>query len=77
MAQRNARAGRPRKYRDGWESVNTRIYLSKETLIQWHRIKSEQNLASDNAMALFLLEQYRALTDLQVALPDERRVNNR
>ena len=77
MAQRNARAGRPRKYRDGWESVNTRIYLSKETLVQWRRIKSEQNLASDNAMALFFLEQYRALMDLQVALPDERRVNNR
>ena len=77
MAQRNARAGRPRKYHDGWESVNTRIYLSKETLIQWRRIKSEQNLASDNAVALFLLEQYRALTDLQVVFPAERRVINR
>jgi len=34
--------GRPRHYGDGWDNVNSRIYLSKETLSQSRKLRTEQ-----------------------------------
>ena len=39
------------------ESANARIYSSNETLVEWRGLRSEQRLASDNAVAEFLLER--------------------
>ena len=50
------------------ENANSRypyVYLCKEILIRWHRIQSGHKLSCDNAVALFHLEQYSALKDLQ------------
>ena len=58
--------GRPRRYRDGWDSAYTRIYLSKETLLHWRSLRTE-GLSSDNDVAVFLLERNRVLTDIQAS----------
>lgn len=80
MAQSNTRSGRPRKYSRGWESANARIYLSNETLVEWRTLRSEQRLASDNAVAAFLLERHKLLTnvmELQLQLETHTTVINR
>jgi len=72
MARRTAcfvqqAGGRPHCYRDGWDSVKIQIYLSKETLSQWRRLHTEQDLSSDNDVAVFLLERNRVLTDVHAS----------
>ena len=47
--------GRPRKSREGWASVNKRIYLSDNTFNKWRELRAERDLASDNAVACYLL----------------------
>ena len=64
MARRSACAGRPRKHSGGWESVNSRIYLSKETLVEWRRLRSNLEFSNDNAVAIFLLHRNNILADL-------------
>ena len=59
------RTGRPLRYDDGWDSADTRIYLSKPTLSQWRIIRSEYDLRSDNDVAIFLLERFSVLKELQ------------
>ena len=56
--------GRPRKCREGWASVNKRIYLSDNTFNKWRELRAERELASDNAVACYLLtlhEQRKSL----------------
>ena len=65
MVGRTACFGRPRKHQGGWESANSRIYLSMETLAFWRRLRSEREFPSDNAVAVFLLERNKTLTELQ------------
>ena len=48
--------GRPRKYRNGWDSANSRISVSTETLVEWRQIRSEHEFSSDNSVAVYLLE---------------------
>ena len=59
--------GRPRKHKGGWDSANTRIYLSTETLVLWQRLRNEREFMNDNTVAVFLLECNKALTELQSA----------
>ena len=56
--------GRPRKHSLGWQSVNTRIYLTKETLADWRRLQSKLGLNNDNNVAVFLLQCNKTLTDI-------------
>ena len=68
MARRSAcSAGRPRKYRGGWESANTRIYVATETLAQWRRLRSELDVSNDNEVAIFLMERHQTLAGMQAA----------
>ena len=46
--------GRPRKHSNGWESVNSRICLSIETLSQWRRLRHKRDLSDDNAVTVYL-----------------------
>ena len=39
------------------ESANARICSSNETLVKWRGLRSEQRLASDNAVVEFLPER--------------------
>jgi len=41
---------------------NAKIYLSNETLVEWQRLRSKQDLTSDNAVAVFLLKCNKFLT---------------
>ena len=63
--QRNACAGRPRRYDGDWDSANARIYLSKATLSQWRIIRGDYELRSDNEGAVFLLKNFNSLKELQ------------
>ena len=67
VARAGRGAGRPRKHQGGWDSANARIYLSMETLVLWRRLRSEREFTNDNAVAVFLLERNKALTELQSA----------
>jgi len=72
MARRTAcfvqqAGGRPCRFQDGWDSANTQIYISKETLSQWRRLHTEQDLSSDNDVAVFLLKRNRVLTDVHAS----------
>ena len=60
-------AGRPHKHQGGWDSANMRIYLFTETLVLWQRLRSECEFMNNNAVAVFLLEHNKALTELQSA----------
>ena len=64
MARRSTCVGRPRKHSGGWESANSRIYLSTEMLVEWQRLRSSHNFANDNAVAIFLLHRNNILVDL-------------
>ena len=55
--------GRLRKHSLGWQSVNTRIYLMKETLGNWRILRSELGLSNDNDVAVFLLQRNKILSD--------------
>ena len=55
--------GRPRKHSLGWQSVNTKIYLTKETLGNWQMLQSELGLSNDNDVAVFLLQRNKILSD--------------
>ena len=68
MAGRTAHVGRPQKHQGGWESANSRIYWSTETLALWQRLQSECEFPSDNTVAVFLLERNKTLTELQATL---------
>jgi len=65
-------AGRPRKHQGGWDSANGRIYLSTETLVLWRRLRSEYDFMNDNAVAVFLLERNKALTELSQRAEENR-----
>lgn len=72
MAHRNACStrrvgGRPRRYQDGRGTANSRIYLSKETLSQWRRLRTAQDLSSDNDVTVFLLERNQVLTEIHAS----------
>ena len=54
---------RPRKNSLGWQSINTRIYLTKETLGGWRMLQSELGLSNDNDVAVFLLQRNKILSD--------------
>ena len=56
---------RSRRYQDGWDSANSRIYLLKETLSRLH---TEQDLSSGNDIAVFLLKHNQVLTDQVAAI---------
>jgi len=49
------RVGRPRKHKDGWESVNKRICVSNETFLRWRTIRDERGLLNDDAVARYLI----------------------
>ena len=53
---------RPRKHSLGWQSVNTRIYLTKETLPDWQKLQSELGLSNNNDVAVFLLQRNHYIT---------------
>ena len=53
---------RPRKHSPGWQSVNTRIYLTKETLPDWQKLQSELGLSNNNDVAVFLLQRNHYIT---------------
>ena len=55
--------GRPRKYSLGWQSVNTRVYLTKETPGNRQMLQSELGLSNDNDFAVFLLQRNKILSD--------------
>ena len=55
--------GRPHKNSLGWQSINTRIYLTKETLGGWRMLQSELGLSNDNDVAVFLLQRNKILSD--------------
>ena len=63
MERSGACVGRPRKHSLGWQSVNTRIYLTKETLGNWQMLQSEFGLSNDNDVAVFLLQSNKILSD--------------
>ena len=48
----------------GWQSVNARIYLTKETLADWRRLRSKLGLSNDNDVAVFLLQRNKTLIDI-------------
>jgi len=53
------RSGRPCKHCGGWEN-NARIYLNNEALVEWQRLRNEQDLTSNNKFQLDLFwTQYR------------------
>ena len=54
--------GRPRKYQEGYARSAKRIYLIDETFTEWRRIKEEMDLASDDAVAQYLLNCRKNLT---------------
>ena len=70
MAGIVAHAGKPRKHQGGWDSANVRIYLSTETLVLWQRLQSEREFMNNNAVAVFVLERNKTLTELQTAQED-------
>ena len=47
--------GRPRKHQYGWEQTIKRICISKVAYTKWKGIKEEKNLATDDAVSLYLL----------------------
>ena len=47
MAHRGACIGRPHKHIGGWESANSRIYLSTEMLVEWRRLRSSLDFVND------------------------------
>ena len=63
MERSGACVGRPRKHSLGWQSVITRIYLTKETLGNWRMLQSELGLSNDNDVAVFLLQHNKILSD--------------
>ena len=63
MERGGACVGRPCKHSLGWQSVNTRIYLTKKTLEDWRKLRSAIGLSSDNDVAVFLLQRSEILID--------------
>ena len=63
MARRGGTVCRPRKHSGGFESATSRIYLGKDTLSEWRRLRSEFELGNDNDVAVFLIERNKILTD--------------
>ena len=63
MERSGACVGRPRKHSLGWQSANNRIYLTKETLADWRRLRSELGISNDNDVAVFLLQRNNILID--------------
>ena len=49
------KCGRPRKYSNGWDSGNRRVYFSNETFVKWRRLREERSLSSDDVVACYLL----------------------
>ena len=64
MARRAACVGRPRKHSGGWESANSRIYLRKETLAEWRRLRRNLDFTSDDDVAVFLLHRNKVLNEM-------------
>ena len=62
MAQRSVCKGRPRKYREGWEKSQAKIYITKDTLEKWRELRKKLDFASDNLVAIYLLQQNEELT---------------
>ena len=60
MERSGACVGRPRKHSLRWQSINTRIYLTKETLGNWQMLLG---LSNDNDVAVFLLQRNKILSD--------------
>ena len=58
--------GCPRKSREGWASVNKWIYLSNNTFNKWRELRAERDLASDNAVACYLLTLHEQNKSLRV-----------
>ena len=50
--------GRPRKFADGFVSVNKRIYITDETLSRWRSLKADLNLLTDDLLAHRLLNHF-------------------
>ena len=63
MVRGGACVDRPRKHSLGWQSANTRIYSTKETLPDWRRLRSELGISNDNDVAVFLLQRNKILID--------------
>ena len=63
MERGGACVDRPRKHSLGWQNANTRIYLTKETLPDWQRLRSELGISNDNDVAVFLLQRNKILID--------------
>ena len=63
MERGGACVDKPRKHSLGWQSANTRIYLTKETLPDWRRLRSELGISNDNDVAVFLLQRNKILID--------------
>ena len=54
---------RPSKRSLGWQSINTKVYLIKETLGDQRMLRSELGLSNDNDVAVFLLQRNKILSD--------------
>ena len=63
MARRGGTVGRPWKHSGGFESATSRIYLGKDMLSEWRRLRSEFELGNDNDVTVFLIERNKILTD--------------
>ena len=67
MERGGACVDRPRKHSLGWQSANTTIYLMKETLPDWRRLRSELGISNDNDVAVFLLQRNKILIDFMAS----------
>ena len=52
---KRTQAGRPRKYTEGWSSVNKHVCISNETFVKWRKLRDDLKLVNDDAVACYLL----------------------
>ena len=65
MVQCSACLGRPRKYHGGWETSNTKIYVTRDTLENWRELRRKLDFSSDNLLAIYLLKRNEDLMKIE------------
>ena len=65
---REPRAGRPRKYEDGYYKAAKVLRILKENFIEWQHVKHEEGLSDDNAVVRYLLEYQKQLITLVIRI---------
>ena len=66
---REPRAGRPRKYEDGYCKAAKVLRILEENFIEWRQVKHEEGLTDDNAVARYLLDCRKQLVTMQESSP--------